>query len=167
MTTAARGRRPIAELRRDPYLRALEEFNDLLITSARSALHRKRLRRAVGAPVTTASLTALRLIERQGLLTMSDIARRLELDQSTLSRQVRPLEREGLVMRSSGEGDRRVVRLTVTARGRRLLQRARDVTLNEYEVALSDWSPRDRALLAALLGRLRGELLHTRADSSG
>ncbi len=165
--STARTRRPITQLRRDPNLIAIQEFTDLVAASARSSAQRDRLRRATEAPVTTASLTALRLIERIGPLAMSEVARRLNLDQSTLSRQVRPLEKEGLVERRNDTGDRRVVWLSVSTKGRRLLQRMRDVALNDYDVALSDWSSRDRARLGALLERLRVDLLAVRVDSEG
>ncbi len=165
--STARTRRSITQLRRDQDLLAIQEFTDLVASSARSSAQRERLRRATEAPVTTASLTALRLIERVGPLAMSEAARRLNLDQSTLSRQVRPLEKEGLVERRSDTGDRRVVWLSVSTKGRRLLQRMRDVTLNDYDVALSDWTSRDRARLGALLERLRVDLLAVRVDSDG
>ena len=41
------------------------------------------------------------------------------------------------------------------------------MSLNDYAVALGDWSAADRATLATLLDRLRVGLLHTRADESG
>lgn len=166
-TARRRPRRPVWELRRDPHLRVLQEFTDLVVVSSRSSVQRERLRRAVGTPVTTASLTALRLIERSGPLALSEVARRLELDQSTLSRQVRPLENEGLVSRTADAGDRRVAWLTVTPQGRRLLQRMRDVALNDYDVALGDWPAADRARLAELVDRFRRDLLRTQVDSSG
>lgn len=160
-------RRAVRALRGDADLRAIQEFTDLVAASARSSAQRERLRRAVGAPVTTASMTALRLIERAGPLAMSELARRLGLDQSTLSRQVRPLEDEALVLRSNDRGDRRVVWLRVSAKGIRLLQRLRDVELNDFDVALSDWSERDRARLATLLDRFRTDLLRVRVDPLG
>lgn len=160
-------RRPVAELRGDPDLAAVQEFAELVVASSRSSRQRERLRRAVESPVTTASLTVLRLVERAGPLTLSEAARRLELDQSTLSRQVRPLEDEGLVARQPDVADRRAARLTVTQAGRRMLRRLRDVALNDYDVALSDWEPAERARLGAMLERLRADLLRTHADASG
>ena len=52
------------------------------------------------------------------------LARRFALDKTTMSRNVRLLEREGLVARTSGR-DRRERRLTLTAEGRARLQAAR------------------------------------------
>jgi hypothetical protein len=48
-----------------------------------------------------------------------------------------------------------------------VLERARAVALNDYSVALDDWSPRDRRQLAELLDRFRASLLATEPDESG
>jgi DNA-binding MarR family transcriptional regulator len=71
------------------------------------------------------------------------------------------------VTRAIDPADRRSARLAVTPKGRRLLDRVREVSLNDYAVALSDWSDADRASLAALVDRLRVALLHTHADETG
>jgi len=77
------------------------------------------------------------------------------------------LEEQGLVTRATDPTDRRSARLAVTPKGRRLLDRVRDVSLNDYAVAMGDWSDADRTTLADLLERLRVGLLQTRADESG
>lgn len=164
---AVSGRRRPSELRADPHLQAIHEFADLVVTSARSPAQRERLRAAAGVPVTVANITALRTIERHGPLPVTDLARRLGLDQSTASRQVRPLEEHGLVRRSPADGDRRVAHLAITRAGRSLLQRLRDVALNDYDVALAGWSPQDRAQLASLLDRFRRDLLAIRPPARG
>jgi DNA-binding MarR family transcriptional regulator len=151
----------------DPAVHALSELADLIAASARSARQRERVLHAARVPLTGAGLVALRAVERHGPIAVSEVARRLELDQSTASRQIRPLEAQGLVTRSVDPADRRAARLAITAKGRRLLDRVREVPLNDYAVALSDWSDTDRATLAELLDRLREGLLRTRVDESG
>jgi DNA-binding MarR family transcriptional regulator len=59
------------------------------------------------------------------------------------------------------------VHLTVTAAGRALLDRTRAVALNDFDVALGDWSRDDRRQLAELLERFRHDLLAARTDESG
>ncbi len=98
---------------------------------------------------------------------MSEVARRLEVDLSNASRQLRVLEDQGLVTRAADPDDRRVARVAVTAAGKRVLDRARAIALNDYAVALDDWSARDRAQLATLLDRFRTALLATEPDESG
>ena len=55
----------------------------------------------------------------------------------------------------------------MTVAGKRVLDRARAIALNDYAVALDDWSARDRAQLATLLDRFRTSLLATEPDESG
>ncbi len=162
-TVLLRGR----DLSEDRDLVRIAEFADLVGTSARSVRQRERVLRAAGVPVTDAGLTILRLVRRHDGIAVTDLARRLELDQSTVSRQLRPLEEHGLVVRTADPDDRRVARLAITGDGLALLRRVRAVMLNDFDVALSDWSSYDRRLLADLLERFREDLLAARTDETG
>lgn len=148
-------------------LERIHEFTSLVIASTRSPRQRERLQRALGMSLSETSLGALRVVQRHGPVAVSEVARRLEVDLSNASRQLSALEDQGLVTRAVDPGDRRVARVAVTAAGRRVLERARAVALNDYAVALGDWSARDRAQLAALLDRFRESLLTTEPDESG
>jgi DNA-binding MarR family transcriptional regulator len=152
---------------RDPDLLAIYEFTTLVSASARSARQHERIVRAVDASITGAGLVALRVVERHGPIAMSEVARRLQVDQSTVSRHVRPLEERGLLTRTAAAADRRVAWLRVTVTGQRLLDGARDVVLHDFDVALGDWSTDDRRQLADLLDRLRRDLLTVEVDASG
>jgi DNA-binding MarR family transcriptional regulator len=151
----------------DPNVLAVHDFADLIAAGARSARQRERVVHAARVPLTGAGLIVLRTVQRYGPVAVSEVARRLEVDQSTASRQIRPLEEQGLVTRATDPTDRRSARLAVTPKGRRLLDRVRGVSLNDYAVAMGDWSDADRTTLADLLERLRVGLLQTRADESG
>ena len=151
----------------DPDLERIHEFTSLLIASTRSPRQRERLQRALGLSLSETNLGALRLVQRHGPVAVSEVARRLEVDLSNASRQLRALEDQGLVARTADPVDRRVARVAVTAAGRRVLDRARAIALNDYAVALDDWSPRDRRQLAQLLDRFRMSLLATEPDESG
>ena len=65
-------------------------------------------------------LVALSLSEQ---LSLSQIAERLVMDRTTLTRNLRPLERDGLVRTERGP-DRRERYMRLTATGRRILDRA-------------------------------------------
>jgi DNA-binding MarR family transcriptional regulator len=151
----------------DPDLQRIQDFADLVAASARSVRQRERVVRAAGVPVTGASLEALRLVARHGPIAVSEVARRLRVDQSTASRQLRPLEERGLVVRSADPADARVARLSASEEGRGVLARVREVWLEDFDVALSDWSPQDRKLLGELLERFRKALLEARTDEAG
>jgi DNA-binding MarR family transcriptional regulator len=151
---------------RDPK-HAFQDLVDLLIASVRSPRQRGRVLRAAGVSLSGAGLNGLALVRRQGSITVSDLASRLEIDPSTASRQIHRLERLGLVTRSSDAADRRIARLTTTAKGRKLLDRVREVSLNDFDVVLGTWSETDRTRFAELLDRFREELLAGRVDEQG
>ena len=148
-------------------LERIHEFTSLLLASTRSPRQRERLQRALGVSLSETNLGTLRLVQRHGPVAVSEVARRLEVDLSNASRQLRALEDQGLVTRTADPDDRRIARVAVTAAGRRVLDRARAIALNDYSVALDDWSARDRAQLAELLDRFRVALLATEPDESG
>jgi len=151
----------------DRDLLAIYDFTALVSASARSARQHDRMVRAVGAPITGAGLLVLRTIERHGPVTASDVARRLQVDQSTASRHLGALADRGFVRRDADGDDGRVSWLRVTASGQRVLDRARDVALNDFDAALIGWSSDDRRTLGLLLTRLRKALLDAEVDASG
>lgn len=151
----------------DPGLRSILEFTEFVGGKARSGQQRERIVRAARVPVTSANLVALRIVARHGPIVASDVARRLGVDQSTASRQLRPLEEHGLVRRAADDNDRRAAWLTVTVKGRNVLDRLDAVIMNDFDVALGDWSEEDRSTLARLLDRFRTDLSRTRTDASG
>jgi DNA-binding MarR family transcriptional regulator len=165
--SAPAGRRRAAGLAPDGAARAAVEFVELIAASTRSPRQRERLARAAGAPVTPAGLALLRLVQDQGPLAPSALAARLSLDVSTVSRQLRPLERAGLLERRPDPSDARAAQLRIAPRGRALLERIREVSLNDFAVAMGDWPAKDREQLASLLARLRAALLEVHADASG
>lgn len=148
-------------------LERIHEFTSLLIASTRSPRQRERLQRALGLSLSETSLGALRLVHRHGPVAVSEVARRLEVDLSNASRQLRALEDQGLVTRTVDPDDRRIARVAITATGKRVLDRARAIALNDYAVALDDWSVRDREQLGELLDRFRVALLASVPDESG
>jgi DNA-binding MarR family transcriptional regulator len=160
-------RTPEVKVRREPDLLAIHDFTTLVAANARSSRQRDRVLRAAGVPLTAAGLSVLRIVERHGPIAVSEVARRLSVDQSTVSRQIRPVEELGLVAREIDDADRRVAWLTLTDEGTTLLRRVDDVALHDFDVALADWSPADRARLAQLLARFREDLLANQLDESG
>ena len=69
--------------------------------------------------------TQYALLDQIALLgspSMTDLANVLVLDRSALSHTLRPLERNALVILSSGQGDRRVKRVSLTEEGLHTLE---------------------------------------------
>lgn len=87
-------------------------------------LHRQ-LRAHAGADLSPTLVSALATVERYGPLTLGDLAAYQRVSPPSVTRVVAALEGAGLVSRATDVSDRRVARVTLTAAGRRTLQRAR------------------------------------------
>jgi DNA-binding MarR family transcriptional regulator len=148
-------------------LLAIHQFVDLVVASSRSPRQRERLNRAAGLPVTAAANSLLRVISRHGPIVLGDLAARVGLDQSTVSRQVGALEQLGLLDRSPDPGDRRSSLIALSTEGRHVLDRVRAVARNDYDAALADWSDDDRATFVSLLDRFRRALAAAEVDDRG
>ena len=113
---------------------------------------------ATGPGVDKASYPLLALLEEHDDVRPSDAAAVLELDLSTVSRQVRHLESSGLLTRRPDDEDGRACRVRLTASGRSGLAAVR-LSRNELlDSALGDWADTDRADLLRLLDRLLSDL---------
>jgi MarR family multiple antibiotic resistance transcriptional regulator len=59
----------------------------------------------------------------------ADLCRRLNYDTGSMTRMLNRLEEKGVIVREGDRDDRRVVRLRMTATGRRIYPRLRDATI--------------------------------------
>jgi DNA-binding MarR family transcriptional regulator len=100
----------------------------------------------------------LRLLQAAGPLNVSALADRLNLDGSTVTRQVTALEKDGLVQRTPDPRDGRGTVIEPTGTGLAQVDAVRKARRAVYDVVLGDWSESDRAALAAMLERLTDTL---------
>lgn len=98
-------------------------------------------------------------LDRQGPLTATALAETMGLDKSTLSRTLNGLADAALVDRAEDPGDRRALRLTLTAKGRRTVKRIDGECDSSYRVLLEQVpEERRQAILEAaevLAGAMR------------
>jgi DNA-binding MarR family transcriptional regulator len=99
---------------------------------------------AAGLKITQFSL--LRAVERNEPASINVLAAELELDRTTLARNLQPLERDGLTTLTPGR-DKRVVEVSLTAAGRRAIERA-----------LPLWRAAQKDIAARLGGERIGQL---------
>jgi DNA-binding MarR family transcriptional regulator len=150
-------------------LRSIDSFIEFIETVARSPFQRERVLGAAATRLSGAGLNALRIIARSGPVAGTEVARQLGVDQSTASRQIRPLEEASLVARTADDTDRRVAWLEVTDEGRAVLERIHRQRRDDVDFVLGDWSAKDRADLARLLERFKQSMLDApagRAEAS-
>ena len=98
-------------------------------------------------------------------LALGTLAELLQLDVSTVSRQVAVLEAKDLVERSVDRGDGRVSLLAITKTGMAQLQAARAARHDLFAELLADWSDDDRRALGATLQRLNEAIARRRGGS--
>jgi DNA-binding MarR family transcriptional regulator len=104
--------------------------------------------------VAGAQIWALGVVRDTPEIGVSELARAMDVHQSTASNLVRSLVARGLVATERGESDRRLVRLQVTAAGLRVLRRAPGPVTGILPEALSVLDEKTLARLERDLGRL-------------
>jgi DNA-binding MarR family transcriptional regulator len=97
-------------------------------------------------------------LQREGDLRSTDLAARVGVDVSVVSRQLAVLERAGYVERHPDPRDGRASLLRLTRAGGEALEAARGLRSEWALSALSRWDEADAQLLADLLDRLVDDL---------
>jgi DNA-binding MarR family transcriptional regulator len=145
--TEVRDERTGADL--DAIERAVERL--LRLYSSRK-VHSQRAS-AAGAVISPPGFSLLRRLQEEGELAIGELARLTQMDPAATGRQIRQLEEDGLVERTRGVDDGRVVVVRVTPEGANVRQRLGMVGERHMADVLEDWSATDRRQLATLLPR--------------
>jgi DNA-binding MarR family transcriptional regulator len=106
---------------------------------------------AVEDVVTVPQWRVLVLLHTRGPMNLASVAAELDVNPSNASRTCDRLTRAGLLNRREAKLDRRNVTLTLTAAGRRLVQRVTKQRRTAIEKALQKMAVTDRDRLAAAL----------------
>jgi DNA-binding MarR family transcriptional regulator len=125
--------------------------------SAAIHLLRRVAREDQKAGTSPARLSALSVLVFAGPRTISELASMERVKVPTMSRLVSAMEAEGLVRRAVNGADGRSVVLHATAKGRRVLERARELRLSLLEDLLSRASDSELSTVraaAAIVDRL-------------
>jgi DNA-binding MarR family transcriptional regulator len=114
-----------------------------------AAIHALRYARREDAAsgLSAARLSALSVLVFGGPRTLGELAAAEQVRPPTMTRIVHGLEQGGLVRRDSDQLDGRVVRVRATAKGKRILQRARRRRIAALEERLSSLNARQVALV--------------------
>jgi len=103
-------------------------------------------------------------VSEQAPLRLSDLAGSVELDLSTISRQIRDLVASGLITRTPDPADGRAALLSLTEQGGAVLEAVSEFRRRVLAEAIAEWSDEERNSLASGLLRL-GAGLHPQSDS--
>ncbi len=113
--------------------------------------------RQLGIGMTASQCHALLEIDRAGPLPVVDLAERLRLDKSAMSRTLQHLASRHLVRMTHDTGDRRIRRAALTPAGRRKVHSIHERAASQVDAALRQMSADERATV------LRGMALYARA----
>jgi DNA-binding MarR family transcriptional regulator len=114
----------------------------------------RRLRHHQLAGLTPTQLSALATVERYGPMRLGDVAAAEGIAPSTLTRLVTALEERAYVERCAVPGDARASTLTITTRGRQILERIRQESTAMLAESLAMLPPAQIEVLAQALPAL-------------
>lgn len=141
----------------DPQVRAgRREADDELATRLRVAVTRlnRKLRQQALAGLSPAQASALGTVNRLTNPTLGELAAAEQVQPPTVTRLVTSMESAGLVARETDGADRRVVRVRITAEGRRNLQRIRTLKNAFLTRRLAALDPAEKVLAQDLTSLL-------------
>ncbi len=112
----------------------------------------RRLRRTDDATgLSPARLSALSVVVFAGPRTLGEVASIEQVRPPTMTHLVRGLEQQGLVRREPDDDDKRVARISATRKGRRLLERGRQLRLRGLTERILTLDAPDVAALEAAI----------------
>ena len=130
--------------------------SDELASRLRVAVVRlnRKLRQQALAGLSPAQASALGTVNRLANPTLGELAAAEQVQPPTVTRLVASLENAGLVVRETDDVDRRVVRIRITADGRRNLQRIRTLKNAYLNRRLAALDPAEQQLAEAMTSLL-------------
>ena len=131
--------------------------------STRARRH-DRLMAMAGVPLDRAAVALLRQVADSEPLRPGELAQRLGVEASHVTRTVQQLQKSGYVTRVPDPDDGRAQRIRLTDAGREAVGRIRDAGARGMQLALSDWSPEELGRLATLFHRMVDDFLSYSVD---
>ncbi|MFE4968524.1 MarR family winged helix-turn-helix transcriptional regulator [Streptomyces sp. NPDC056660] len=126
--------------------------------STRARQH-ERLMALAGVPLDRAAVALLRQVADSEPQRPGELAQRLGVEASHVTRTVQQLQRSGYVTRVPDPDDRRAQRIELTDAGRDAVHRVRDAGACGMQLALDDWTPEELRQLATLFHRMVDDFL--------
>lgn len=131
--------------------------------STRARQH-ERLMALAGVPLDRAAVALLRQVADSEPLRPGELAQRLGVEASHVTRTVQQLQKSGYVTRVPDPDDGRAQRIQLTDVGRAAVDRVREVGARGMQLALAEWSPEELRQLATLFHRMVDDFLSHASD---
>jgi len=134
----------------------LSDCNCLAVRQAARYVTQLYDRHLARSGLRTSQYGILAKLKRRGPMTINELAAELILDRTTLGRNIRPLERDGLIAITPSRRDRRVKELRLTAVGDVRFEQTRQAWLEAQRTFETGFGPVRSAELRGLLHALVG-----------
>lgn len=144
-----------------------EQSLGFLLNDVARLLRRNFNRRAQALGLSQAQWRALAYLSRQEGVNQVTLADSLEVQPITLARLIDRLQDAGLVIRRSDLGDRRAVRLYLTAKAKELLDRMQPLAAETREEALAGLPRESSKRLIETLRRMKQNLVEAEGRVGG
>lgn len=118
-----------------------------------------------GFSMSLSQVIALQELEKQ-TLTVTELAERLQLDRSSVSRLIDGLVKGGFVSRELNMKNRREVVLALTEKGVNSIRKVRDQSVEFYNEILDNMSESDQLMFYESLKRFTDSVIKVRRDAS-
>jgi DNA-binding MarR family transcriptional regulator len=132
----------------------LSDCNCLAVRQAARYVTQLYDRHLAASGLRTSQYGILAKLKRRGPMAINELAAELVIDRTTLGRNIRPLERDGLIIITPGRTDRRVKQLRLTAAGDARFQETRQAWIEAQQSFETGFGPERSAELRALLRAL-------------
>jgi DNA-binding MarR family transcriptional regulator len=154
--------RKVGDEAREPHGELAEELQVALTRvlrwASRAGVRGRWLARDVTEGLTSTDAWLVEALAERGPMRVTALADWQGVDKSTVTPQVRRLERAGLVDRAPDPDDGRASRLTLSAKGEAVREQVRRSGAGVIEEQMASWSEEDRRSFARLLGRFAAGL---------
>lgn len=146
-----------------------EQFNTFLVDvfGRINKIEERAMAEGLGSAV---SITEIHIIEKIGAMEpvrMSEVARSCGITLATLTVACDKLEAKGLVCRARSSTDRRVVNITLTAKGRAAYEYHKDFHERMVAAVLEGLTPEQTAVLAQSLQKLQDFFRREEGEDGG
>jgi DNA-binding MarR family transcriptional regulator len=116
-------------------------------------LERLARRSAIHRHLDRASYLAARTLDATGAISLKDLAARLGVDASTMTRQIATMETAGLLHRYADPHDGRVSVIELSAAGRRKMRAVQRARRERIQDLFAGWTKREQLEFGQLLAR--------------
>lgn len=141
-------------------LSTAQEFADAVLAFLAAARRTRGRLQPLFDDVTVPQLVLLDAVDHRGADGVGAVAEHTALSQPTVTRGVAALEQSGLLRRDANGPDSRRRTISLTARGRALLEDKRHVVAEQFATAWDQLDARERELAVPLLRRLADLVEH-------